>query len=207
MIRKKAWNRRALEEGLGYLLWFFVPFLGFSLIRSKLIWYCYPCTVPLFLGAAVFLGKALKSPLGLPEGRGKELLSLGAWIGAAACVLVTAHYMWNAYETVIRGAKGNGFQLFVKESVERDSAYAGRRAYAMADNEKPENVGCWDQNMLFVAEIYGDFRCEDGGKDGFLAEKSPAVLYMTREQYEVCREELAGVEVLYENEGYLLLGN
>ena len=115
--------------------------------------------------------------------------------------------MWNTYLTVIRGAKGNGFQLFVKESVERDSAYAGRRAYVMADNEKPENVGTWDQNMLFVAEIYGDFHCEEGGTDGFLAEKSPAVLYLSREWYRECRNEIAGMEVLYENEGYLLLGN
>ncbi|MCI8334710.1 MAG: phospholipid carrier-dependent glycosyltransferase [Lachnospiraceae bacterium] len=211
MIRKKAWNRKACEEGLGYLLWFLIPFLGFSLIRSKLIWYCYPCTVPLFLGAAIVLGYALRLPLVLPEGmqerRKGELVSAFAWITAAGCIFLTAHFMWNTYLTVIRGAKGNGFQLFVKESVERDSAYAGRRAYVTADNEKPENVGTWDQNMLFVAEIYGDFHCEDGGTEGFLREKRPAVLYLSRERYKECREELADMEVLYENEGYVLLGN
>ena len=33
----------------------------------------------------------------------------------------------------------------------------------MVPTENPENLGTWDQNMLFLAEISGDFHCMDGG--------------------------------------------
>lgn len=228
MAKKKAWNLRGLEDGAGYLLWFFVPFLGFSLIRSKLIWYCYPCTVPLFLAAAIFLGRFLRFPLAegvsadagekkVPDRSGEagtllltgwksELLAGCAWLAATLVIFLTAHFMWNTYLTVVRGAHGDGFQLFVQKSVERDSEYAGRRAYVMTGNENPEKEGTWDQNMLFVAEISGDFHCENGGMEGFLAEKEPAVLYLTQEQYEGYGAELTGIEILYQKEGYVLLG-
>ena len=54
---KDAWENGSLKDAFGYLLWFLIPFLGFSLIGTKLIWYCYPCTVPLAMGAAVLLEK------------------------------------------------------------------------------------------------------------------------------------------------------
>lgn len=211
--KKKAWNRVILEDGAGFLLWFFVPFLGFSVIKTKLIWYCYPCIVPLFLAAAIFLGKLLRAPLSCENeirvscGWRQNVLGLAHWLAAAACIFLVAFYMQDTYLDVIRGAHGNGFQLFVQESVERDSDYAGRNAYIMVTQEDPEDVSSWDQNMLFMAEICGDFHCEDGGVEGFLSEKEPSVLYLEQGRYEAYAEELKDAEVLCQNEGYVLLGN
>ncbi len=209
MWKKRTWDKNRLEEGFGIFLWFFVPFLGFSLIRTKLIWYCYPCTVPLFLAAAYFLGRLLRLPLNLPAREARWKRELGgalSWLTAAGCIFFVVYFMRATYLTVIRGAKGDGFQLFVQESVERDSDYAGRRAYAMVQNEHPEDLGEWDQNMLFVAELFGDFHCEDGGVNAFLGEKEPAVLFVDSIRYEKYKEALAGARVLYRNEGYLLIG-
>jgi len=206
MWKKKAFDRIILEDSLGYLLWFFVPFLGFSLIRTKLIWYCYPCLVPLFLVAGIFLGKLLRFPM--EERRITAFLQAFVhWLAAFACVFLVAFYMRSTYLEVIRGAQGDGFQLFIRESVERESIYAGRKAYVTVPTERPENEGTWDQNMLFLAEISGDFRCENGGMEGFLAEKEPSVLYMEQGQYEKYAEELQDAEVLCQKEGYVLLGN
>lgn len=221
MGKKKVRDRIVLEDAAGYLLWFFVPFLGFSLIRTKLIWYCYPCIVPLFLVAAIFLGKLLRMPPGQERisseeeksgavGQKKwqsELLGAGHWLLAIACVFLVAFYMRFTYFEVIRGAHGDGFQLFVQESIERDSSYAGRKAYVCVPTENPEQIGTWDQNMLFVAEISGDFHCVDGGVEGFLAEEEPAVLYLDAERYREYAEVLMHKEVLYEKEGYLLICN
>ena len=220
---KEAWRNGTLPDVLGYLLWFLVPFLGFSVIRTKLIWYCYPCTAPLALGAAVFLGKALRAPLALPDsGEAREgslrpgflrtsagtlAAGLAVWILAAACAAGTGYYMWNSYLHVIREAHGDPFQLFIQESVDRDSRYAGEKAYVFVPGEDPGEIGSWDQNMLFVAEISGDFHCADGGVEEFLKEKEPAVLYMDAAHYEAYRQTLAGAELLYENGSYLLLGN
>ena len=220
---REAWRNGTLPDVMGYLLWFLVPFLGFSLIRTKLIWYCYPCTAPLALGAAVFLGKALRAPLALPDkgearegslypgfprtSAGKLAAGLAVWILAAACAAGTGYYMWNSYLHVIREAHGDAFQLFIQESVDRDSRYAGEKAYVFVPGEDPGEIGSWDQNMLFVAEISGDFHCTDGGVEEFLKEKEPAVLYIDAAHYEEYRQTLAGAELLYENGSYLLLGN
>ncbi len=225
MFKKGSWDRIGLEESCGYLLWFFVPFLGFSLIRTKLIWYCYPCIVPLFLGAAVFLGKLLRT-LASPTERSdgvethsaeieksrawREALHGGcAWLVATGCIFLVLYFMRDTYLTVIRGAHGDSFQMFVEDSVQRGSDYAGRKAYVMVPNENPEDLGTWDQNMLFLAEISGDFHCVDGGLEGFLEEKEPAVLYMELKRYLQYEEELKGIQVLYRNRNdqYVLLGN
>lgn len=220
MYQKKAWNRKALQDGIGYLLWFFVPFLGFSLIRTKLIWYCYPCTVPLFLVAAVFLGNVLKAPVNmdiLPLGAigetgnkskrwKEELIGAGRWLLAAACVFMVIYYMRNTYLEVIRGAHGDAFQLFIQESAERDGEYAGCRAYIMVPTENPEDLGSWDQNMLFLAEISGDFHCADGGAGAFESDPEASVLYIAQDQYIQYEKELENVEILHQTEQYLLLG-
>ena len=212
MYRKKAWNRIAIQESMGYLLWFFVPFLGFSLIRTKLIWYCYPCTVPLFLGAAIFIGYVLKAPNWFEQGKGKvrgwqnELTGAGRWIIAFTCIFMVAYYMRNTYLEVIRGARGDGFQMFIQESIDRDGAYAGSKAYIMAPTENPDNMGKWDQNMLFLAEISGNFHCRDGGIEAFRNESEAAVIYINQGQYMQYMEELQGAELLYQTEEYILLG-
>lgn len=211
---KSSWQSGALQDVSGYLLWFLIPFLGFSMIRTKLIWYCYPCTVPLAMGAAVFLGMVLRAPLAAEEeafcrsGRKgvKTAAGIGVWLLAAGCVLMTGHYMWNSYLHVIREAHGDPFQLFIQESVDRDSEYAGEKAYVFVPGEDPGKIGSWDQNMLFLAEISGDFHCEDGGVEEFLKEKEPAVLYIDAAHYEEYQQELQAARLLYENGSYLLLG-
>lgn len=215
LMRKKAFSKKILEESAGYLLWFLVPFLGFSLVRAKLIWYCYPCIVPLFLAAAVFLGKLLRLPADLQE-NGKKMLrwkqeAFGGcmWLAAAGCIFLTAYFMRDSYLTVIRGAKGDSFQMFIEASADRETAYAGKKAYVMTDTENPERVGSWDQNMLFLAEISGDFHCMDGGIQAFLEEDEPAVLYIDQGRYGEYEEELKNMDVLYGGtaDGYFLLGS
>ena len=115
--------------------------------------------------------------------------------------------MKDTYFEVIRGAHGDGLQLFIEESVARESQYAGRKAYVEVPTEDPEETGSWDQNMLFVAEISGDFHCEDGGLEGFLTEKEPAVLYLEQSRYAEATMELEWAKVLYQNESYVLLAN
>ena len=120
---------------------------------------------------------------------------------------MTGYYMWNCYLHVIREAHGDPFQLFIQESADRDSDYAGEKAYVFVPGEDPADIGQWDQNMLFLAEISGDFHCEDGGVEAFLNEKEPAVLYIDAAHYEEYEQELAGASLLYENGSYLLLEN
>ena len=87
-------------------------------------------------------------------------------------------------------------------SAEQDSPYAGADAYVQAYGEKAEQLGDWDQNWLFVAEISGNFRCKDGGVEAFLEAKEGSVLYLDRENYVEYQDVLTGYETLYQKEGY-----
>lgn len=209
MGKKKIWNWEILEMAGGLLLWFLLPFLAFSCIGTKLIWYCYPCTVPLALGSAAILGWLIRLPLTGAEAaeakQNKKLRTAAGMLAALASILLLAFFMKNAYFHVIREAKGDPFQLFIRESVTREAAYAGEKAYLYVPGEHPEEIGTWDQNLLFVAEISGDFHCEDGGLEAFLQEKEAAVLYIDRLHYEENEETLQGMAILHENAGYLLL--
>lgn len=252
-------DKAAAAEGYGIALWFLIPFLGFSAVSTKLIWYCYPCTVPLFLASALLMGWVLRLPMtegwkpgsaaeqdretsasafaadaaagadecgnrvvyGAAAGTDKEptrekLTEGSDWkrelqavlcaLAALGCIALVAVYMRTTYLDVIRGAKGNAFQLFIQESISRDSEEAGRTAYIWVTGEDPEDMGDWDQNVLLLAELSGDFHCTDGGMEAFL-ESSDSVLYTERLYYEENQEtlEAAGAEILYENAGYLLL--
>lgn len=80
--------------------------------------------------------------------------------------------MKNAYFHVIREAHGDPFQLFIRESVSRDASYAGEKAYVYVPGEDPAAIGDWEQNMLFVAEISGDFHCRTAASRPFSAKKA-----------------------------------
>ena len=114
--------------------------------------------------------------------------------------------MRNTYLEVIRGAHGDGFQLFIQESADRNDIYAGSKAYIMVPTENPDNLGDWDQNMLFLAEISGDFHCMDGGIEAFRNESKTAVIYMDRQRFIQYAEETERAEILYQTEEYVLLG-
>ena len=128
-----------------------------------------------------------------------------SWAGAAACIVLTVFYMKNAYFHVIREAHGDPFQLFMQNHVSREASYAGKKAYVQVPGEDPQETGSWDQNMLFMAEISGDFHCEDGGAEGFLDEKEPAVLFISQAEYAQCQEELKAFPVVKEKDGYLFI--
>lgn len=198
---------------LGLALWFGITFIGFSAMKTKLIWYCYPAIVPLFVAAALALGWLIEYGFGKTKESGvkpwlPQLRSAGQILLAAGCMIWVAHFMKVTYDTAIVGIHGDGFQDFLQESADRDSAYAGRTAYIQVVGEKAEQLGDWDQNRLFLAEISGNFRCQDGGVEAFLEANEDCVLYIETAYYEEYRKQLEDYEILYEDlkHPYFLLG-
>ena len=94
------------------------------------------------------------------------------------------------YNTVIRDAKEDDFQDFIRVSVSQSSPYAGRDAYLAVAGEHPERIGEWDQNRLFLAEISGNFRCKDGGLEAFWESDRASVLFLTLEDYLAHEEQM-----------------
>ena len=195
-----------LETGIGIFLWFLIPMVCFSAVRMKLGWYCYPCTVPLALGAAILIGDVITLPVrdtvenGKMEQRKSYFIIISA-VASIACIIAILNSAKYTFNRVYKEIPQDSFQTFISESITRDSKYAGEKAYICLD----ESENNWEQNALFMAEISADFHCEAGGIEKFLNEQDAAVLYISEEEYAKNNVLLKNVELLARNEGYLLL--
>lgn len=187
------------KEVIGYGLWLIIPFLFFSVVSTKLVWYGYPIFIPLSMIAAIFIGRFLTEEL-FCENTVTVLLKSAF---AIACVYVIATNMYSTYLYAVREIHGDEMQMFIAESVERDSEYAGLNAYVEAAQEIADGT-VWNQHVRFMAEISGDFKCQDGGVEEFLKEKE-AVLYISKERYKENKKLLKDCEILFEQGQYMLL--
>ncbi len=180
----------------GILLWFAVPLLGFSLVSTKLMWYVYPCIVPLCLLAAVFLAKYLETDK-LPSG---ILLLSMIFAGGLTC-----NFIWINYSDNVRGAHSNDLQTFVIEQFSREDDLTGSVIYLDAyDPFLYANTADWEQNMRLLAMMEGDLNCQDGGAESFLADDREALLILSipfLENY----PELSEHTILADNGQYLLI--
>lgn len=180
----------------GILLWFFVPLLGFSLVSTKLMWYVYPCTVPLCLLAGIFLSRFLRSSSLRP---GLSLL----------CLMLTGvsalSFTWRNYADNVRGARSNDLQTFVQEQFTREDALTGSVIYLDAyDPFLYANTTSWEQNMRLLAMMEGDLDCQDGGAKAFLKEENDCLLILSipfLQDY----PQLSSCTILADNGQYLLL--
>lgn len=198
-VRKKTLSIEKRQEIIGYGLWLLLPFLFFSAVSTKLVWYGYPLFIPLFMAAAIFVGKFLTEEL---AGDVLWAVLLKTAIAVYFVYLISTS-MYDTYLNGVREIHGDELQTFIAESVERDSDYAGRIAYIDAPQEMEDGT-IWNQHMRFMAEISGDFRCKDGGAAEFVKDKD-AVLYISRERYEEKKDLLQQYKILAEKENYLLL--
>ena len=177
-------------------LWLFLPLGLFSLVSTKLMWYVYPCIVPLCLLAAVFLDALLKNEKVLPWMRTFVLFMVGAG---------TFVFLWNNYTDNVRGARSNDLQTFVMEQFDREGPLSGCIVYLDAyDPFLYANTTQWEQNMRLLALMEGALDCRDGGAEAFLAEEEDCLLILSipfLENY----PKLRAFEVLADNGQYLLI--
>lgn len=184
------------QDLLGILLWFGVPLLGFSLVSTKLMWYVYPCIVPLCLLAAVFTARYLEAD------RLPSLILLGSVL---AFGVLSSNFIWNNYSDNIRGAHSNDLQTFVIEQFSREDDLTGSVIYLDAyDPFLYTNTTKWEQNMRLLAMMEGDLNCQDGGAESFLAHESDALLILSIPFWENYPE-LSKHTILADNGQYLLI--
>ena len=192
-IAGKEHGRRS--QAIGIALWFVIPLLFFTLAATKLVWYAYASLIPLLLAAGIFAGRAV-SDRGLPGWARTAVFAVAAGV---ICV-----YAWKNVET-IQSVYPNDFHDFFQEADEAAPQYGERHIYLGGDGEF--GYGNWSQDTSFLAEIYGDHVCIDGGVEAFLADEEPSVLIVNRDYYEAFREQLSGYTIAYQNEKYYYIAN
>ena len=194
-----SFTKEQKNESIGYTLWLIIPFLFFSVVSTKLVWYGYPIFIPLSMIAAIFVGRFLTEEW-FHEGIGAILLKN---VVAIAFVYIIVTNMYSTYLYAVREIHGDEMQMFIAESVERNSEYAGLNAYVEAPQEIADGT-VWNQHVRFMAEISGDLKCQDGGITKFLNEEN-AVLYISKDRYDEYKKLLKGYEIIFEQGNYMLL--
>jgi len=184
-------TRQNYRRVVGYLLWIFVPYLAFSAVTNKLIWYMYPVTIPLLMCAGLVIGRLVRERKLAPAVR--ILLFMGA-----CCIL--AVYGIREFQT-IRAQGSNEFQQLVAQTAaeQRGQVDIAYIAFSVEESDANQSVNTtWAQQDVYLAEVYGDWRCDDGGLDAFSKNMS-CVLFLSKdyaERPEVARElENSGISV------------
>lgn len=184
------------DDQKGLLLWFFVPLVLFSLVSTKLMWYVYPCIVPLCILAGIFLSHFFTSV------KAPALFSLVCLMSTS---IITLSFLWDNYTDNVRGARSNDLQTFVTEQFDRQDAKSGSVIYLDAyDPFLYANTTSWEQNMRLLALLEGDLNCQDGGAKAFLTDENSCLLILSipfLQDYPA----LSQYEILANNGQYLLI--
>lgn len=159
---KKVW---------GYVLWIFVPYLAFSAVTNKLVWYMYPVTIPLLMCAGVIMARLIK----------EKNVSIVIKSGLVIALFALMVYYGNGEFQTIKEQGGNDFQQFLTQMAKEYGDDTKRAYLALAEGEQGELIqSTWAQQDVYLAEVYGDWYCDNGGEEGFLNAQS-GILFVSNE--------------------------
>ena len=192
-----VWKNR--EKYIGWVIWILVPFVAFSAVTNKLLWYMYPVLVPLLLAAGIVTARILKSSLVLPTMR--ALL-------AGAVVFMLLYFSGNVLDT-IQEQGTNEFQELVKE-VAAIEEYNGCKAFVDYNLQEDGSIySAWGQQDVFLAEAYGDFICVEDGYMGLMLrstiEGKKGILFVGEDVYEEYPTFYQEQEIVAQSENYYAL--
>lgn len=144
----RLFTKQNYQKIIGYLLWIFIPFFAFSMVRTKLLWYLYPVFIPLFMTAGIMAARLIKEQ------------KISGFVRAMMAVLFIAgigYFSRDVYvqinEKIDNQQSAMEFQQLVRDAAETDVKSV--KAYVLYE----EGQGNWNQQDVFVAEAYGDYRC------------------------------------------------
>ncbi len=192
-----AWKNR--EKYIGWMLWVVIPFVAFSLVTNKLLWYMYPVLIPLLLAAGIVTARILKNRQVLPILRG---------VFAGAVVFVLLYFTGSVYDTI--EAQGpNEFQELVKE-VAAQKEYNGCEAFVDYGLDEDGGIqSSWSQQDVFVAQAYGDFQCVENGYMGVMLRSTmtgeTGIVFVGKDVYETYGTFYQEREIVAQSEHYYAL--
>lgn len=191
MMYNHLFTKERYQEVIGYLLWIGIPFLAFSLVSTKLLWYMYPIMIPLFMAAAVFTARIVHD---------KRIIAAGR-ITFLAITLFIASYFIKGNITMIQTLPENELQNMIKLSCAEEEV-KDMEAYVYLDAENPHEP--WAKENLFLIEAYGDCIGKNGGYTAFMEAKE-GILFTTMPIYEVLSDKFVNEQIVYETQEYIVL--
>ena len=144
----------------------------------------YPVTIPLLMCAGVIMGRLLK----------EKKISLVVKLGLLIALFSLGGFYGNKEIQTIKAQGPNEFQQFVTQIAQTYGDMTDRAFLALASAGQPEQLqSTWAQQDVYLAEIYGDWYCDNGGPVAFWNGKS-GVLFVSNEIVDKLKESVDFVE-------------
>ncbi|MBQ6569211.1 MAG: hypothetical protein IJL87_03045, partial [Clostridia bacterium] len=137
------------------LMWICVPFIIFTLAKTKLYWYILPCAAGIVVLTGILLGTLVKNP------RFSSIAKTVLLLFFAVFICRTGARNINRF----LHPSQSPLQTFISQNCDSVKGY---NAYIECYDENGAVSGRWSQSAVFVAEISGDLYCIDGGAKEFL---------------------------------------
>ena len=187
-------NKPAVTRDIpALLIWFALPLILFSIVRTKLSWYLIPIIIPLEICTGLWLAQVLQGP------KKDKLNRAAACVIAAALLVPSAVQVWRD----IQPPYEDGLQLFLHGQRGDAAALTGKKAYLALDVYEVPEQGL--QKYVLLGELYFDWDCVTAGVEAFLADSSAEILLVTEEDYGAYQEALAACRVVAQGGGFLIV--
>ena len=182
----KMVQKSPLPKGTAlYLIWGIVPLVLFFFVKTKLLWYIYPANVALIALGAVCFEELLKST----KAKVFHRILCAALIGTMLFGIV------GNIRLIQKSTNQDSLQVFINQSFDRSSDYAGRDCYI--------DAGDWSQDHVLTAELAGDLNCKDGGIEGFRQQVGALLIVTDRTAFDLAQH--PDWEVLAQDKQHLLI--
>ena len=210
LLKERKFPNREKNVLLFWLLSLGAPLVVYTCSFAKANWYFLPFMITLCISASIALGKAVPAVLLKLTGKreygliarkmvyGALLLLWISIIGYSALnigrnIKKTDTLRLSAVQTALRDLPGDG----------RNTEYAGLCAFIYNPDVSEGLPEHWEQAELFVAELYNDYHCKQGGISAFL-DTEGSVLYIPKDLQRI-DPRLSECILVAENEEYVVL--
>lgn len=147
-------------------LWIILPFVLFSIAKTKIKWYILPIYPPLAICCGAMFSKFIKQ--------------LAASKKTFICFAIIILIVTLSYESFIlyflHNYKDDAYQASIRQ-VSELKLYNNFNLYTTKGNI--HNKGIWTQTNIFAAELYGNFNTKNGGFCGFFKDKTDKTMIIS----------------------------
>lgn len=185
LILIKDYKKILNKSNLPYLLWIIVPFVLFTVSKTKLDWYIVPIYVPIILLSTTIIVSLFRNE--------NRIFSKTIFLILIVSIIINGTMLTKT----IMNPDNNNVQDFIRQ-ISNEENVQSRNTYISIDTDK------WSQSQLFVLELYLDGKSQDGGVEGFINDNSNSLLIVKDDMYKA-DETLKNYKKICEDNGLVAL--
>ena len=181
-----------------------IPIVLYMAVQAQSEWYYYSGYLFGNVATAILMNDILYRLHGK-----KWMVSCLAIGYTCACLIVFSHIIHIIYVSDISGDPNVILRECIASSKEDwGTAYCDIKAYIQNENNSYKPSDQWQCDNVFYAETIMDWRCIDGGVEGFLndTDSNVHVLVLSSSLWDYYSAELTGYVILQDN-GYLIMSS